>query len=210
MEQTFSPRIYVETTLAIIKPDAFQKAEEIEDIILKSGFIIPQKRILQLSPEQCSDFYADHYGKVFFTSLTDFMSSGPIVAMTLARDNAIDHWKSIIGPVNSTKARESHPECLRAKYGTSHLKNAVHGSETFYAAVKEIKFMFPDSVIEPFPSREANEDYLRRHVNPVLLHGLTELCKNKPLDPCIWFADWLLKNDPSEPQIGDPITVEEE
>ena len=64
---------------------------------------------MQLSPEQCSDFYADQYGKLFFPSLTAFMSSGPIIAMTLARHNAIAHWRSILGPVNSTKARETHP-----------------------------------------------------------------------------------------------------
>lgn len=64
---------------------------------------------MQLSPEQCSDFYADQYGKLFFPSLTAFMSSGPIIAMSLARHNAIAHWRSILGPVNSTKARETHP-----------------------------------------------------------------------------------------------------
>lgn len=69
-----------------------------------------QKRKLQLSPEQCSDFYADQYGKLLFPSLTAFMSSGPIVALTLTRDNAVAHWKSIVGPANSTKARETHPE----------------------------------------------------------------------------------------------------
>ncbi|XP_047441860.1 nucleoside diphosphate kinase homolog 5 [Mugil cephalus] len=210
MDQPSNPRIYVERTLAIIKPDAIKEAKEIEDIILKSGFVILQKRMLQLSPEQCSDFYADHYGKLCFPSLTAFMSSGPIIAMTLARDNAITHWKSIIGPVNSIKAKETHPECLRAKYGTSELKNALHGSESFYAAVREIKFMFPNSVIEPFPSREANEEYLSRHVNPILLRGLTELCKNKPLNPCIWLADWLMKNNPNQPLICDAVTVGED
>ncbi|XP_076595607.1 nucleoside diphosphate kinase homolog 5 [Chaetodon auriga] len=209
MDQTSYPRIYVERTLALIKPDAIHKAEEIEDVILKSGFIILQKRKLQLSPEQCSDFYADQYGKLFFPSLTAFMSSGPIIAMTLARDNALAHWKSIIGPVNSIKARETHPECLRAKYGTCDLKNALHGSESFHAAEREIKFMFPNSVIESFPSREATEEYLSRYVNPTLLRGLTELCKQKPHNPCIWLADWLMNNDPNTPQICDGDIVEE-
>ncbi|XP_069552832.1 nucleoside diphosphate kinase homolog 5 [Brachyistius frenatus] len=210
MEQTSHDRLYVERTLAIIKPDAIHNAEDIEDAILASGFIILQKRKLQLSPEQCSDFYADQYGKVFFPSLTAFMSSGPIIAMTLACDNAIDYWKSIIGPVNSTKARETDPNSLRAKYGCNDLKNALHGSESFQAAVKEIKFMFPNSIIEPFPSRDATEEYLSRYVNPVLLRGLTELCKDKPLNPCIWLADWLIKNNPNRPKISDGVIVEEE
>ncbi|XP_047210291.1 nucleoside diphosphate kinase homolog 5 isoform X1 [Girardinichthys multiradiatus] len=209
MDQTSHHRIYVERTLAIIKPDAVHTSEEIEDVFLKSGFIILQKRRLQLSPEQCSEFYAHQYGKLFFPSLTAFMSSGPIVAMTLARDNAIAHLKSIIGPDNISKARETHPECLRAKYGTSDLKNALHGSDSFLTAVREIKFMFPNTVIEPFPSRGETEEYLSKNVNPVLLRGLTELCKEKPLNPCIWLAEWLLKNDPNQPQICDGVTVED-
>ncbi|XP_028315898.1 nucleoside diphosphate kinase homolog 5 isoform X1 [Gouania willdenowi] len=201
METQLMERISVERTLAIIKPDAVHKAEEIEDVILKSGFTVLQKRKLKLNPEQCCDFYAHQYGKDFFPNLTLYMSSGPIIVFSLARDNAIAHWKSIIGPANITKARETHPECLRAKYGTSGLKNAVHGSESFNEAVREIKFMFPNSVMEPFPSEEANEEYLNKYVKPTLLPGLTELCKEKPLNPCIWLAEWLLKNDPNNPKI---------
>ncbi|KAM3613203.1 uncharacterized protein V6R79_022396 [Siganus canaliculatus] len=206
---TSYPRFCVERTLALIKPDVLHNAEEIEDFILKSGFTILQKRKLQLSPEQCSDFYAELYGQIFFPSLTAFMSSGPIIAMTLGRNNAITHWKSIMGPANTIKARETHPECLRAKYGTSELKNALHGSESFHAAEREIKFMFPDTVIEPIASREATEEYLSRYVNPTLLLGVTELCKQKPHNPCIWLADWLIKNNPNRPQICDGNTVEE-
>ncbi|KAG2455313.1 GBLP protein, partial [Polypterus senegalus] len=111
MEKFFPhPHIYVERTLAIIKPDVIDKAEEIEDIILRAGFTVLQKRKLQLSPEQCSDFYADHYGKLFFPSLTAFMSSGPVMTMVLARDQAISHWKMLIGPNDSMKAKESHPD----------------------------------------------------------------------------------------------------
>ncbi|XP_019966483.2 nucleoside diphosphate kinase homolog 5 [Paralichthys olivaceus] len=201
MEPDSYHRIYVERTLALIKPDAIHRSEEIEDVILKAGFAVLQNRKLQLSPEQCSDFYADQYGKYFFPNLTAFMSSGPIIALTLARSNAIAHWKSLMGPVNSTKARETHPECLRAKYGTTDLKNALHGSESFDAAEREIKFMFPNSVIEPLPSREETEEYLSKHVNPTLVRGLTELCKHKPLNPCVWLAHWLMKNCPNMPQI---------
>uniref|UniRef100_A0A3Q3XB78 Nucleoside diphosphate kinase B n=1 Tax=Mola mola TaxID=94237 RepID=A0A3Q3XB78_MOLML len=90
------------------------------------------------------------------------MSSGPIIAMTLARDNAIAHWKFIIGPINSVLARKTHPECLRAKYGISELQNALHGSESFHVAVREIKFMFPNSLIEPFLSA-CNQQWLTQH-----------------------------------------------
>ncbi|XP_056135179.1 nucleoside diphosphate kinase homolog 5 isoform X2 [Lampris incognitus] len=167
------------------------------------------KRRLQLSPEQCSDLYAQHYGKLLFPSLTAFMSSGPIIALALARDNAIAHWKAIIGPVNSVKAKETHPECLRAKYGTSELCNALHGSESFTAAEREIKYMFPNFVVEPVPMEEAVKEYLFKYINPTLLSGLTELCKQKPLNPCIWLAEWLILNNPNKPKIYDGATVKE-
>ncbi|KAG7328865.1 hypothetical protein KOW79_007039 [Hemibagrus wyckioides] len=207
-QHTRSPRIFVERTLALIKPDAADKADEIEDIILLSGFTILQKRKLQLSPEQCSDFYAKHYGQPFFPSLTAFMSSGPVIALALARHRAIATWKSLMGPSNSTKAKETHPESLRARFGTSDLRNAVHGSETFSAAERELKFMFPNSVIEPIPKGEAATDYLSRNINPTLLSGLTELCKTKPADPFTWLADWLIQNNPNKPQISEGTVVE--
>nr|XP_006631819.1 PREDICTED: nucleoside diphosphate kinase homolog 5 [Lepisosteus oculatus]XP_015204822.1 PREDICTED: nucleoside diphosphate kinase homolog 5 [Lepisosteus oculatus]XP_015204823.1 PREDICTED: nucleoside diphosphate kinase homolog 5 [Lepisosteus oculatus] len=209
MEDMPAPRIYVERTLALIKPDAADRADEIENIMLKSGFAILQKRKVHLSPEQCSDFYAEQYGKLFFPSLTAFMSSGPITAMVLARDQAIAHLKQLMGPANSTKAKETHPESLRAIYGTSDLRNAVHGSESFSAAEREIQFMFPGSIIEPIPLGNAAKDYLSRFVNPTLLSGLTELCKRKPADPFTWLADWLIENNPNTPKVQDGVMTEE-
>ncbi|XP_072519861.1 nucleoside diphosphate kinase homolog 5 [Salminus brasiliensis] len=201
-EQSSPPqRLFLERTLALIKPDAADKAEEIQDIILQSGFTVLQKRRLQLSPEQCSDFYAEQYGKLFFPSLTAFMSSGPVIALALARHQAISTWKALMGPANSSKAKETHPDCLRARYGTSDLRNAVHGSETFSAAERELKFMFPGSVIDPIPMGDAAKDYLSRYINPTLLIGLTELCKSKPADPFVWLADWLMNNNPNKPTV---------
>ncbi|XP_046706235.1 nucleoside diphosphate kinase homolog 5 isoform X2 [Silurus meridionalis] len=201
------PGIFVERTLALIKPDAIDKADEIEDMILRSGFTILQKRKLQLSPEQCSDFYTEHYGQPFFPSLTAFMSSGPIMALSLARRQAITTWKDLMGPGNCTKARETHPQSLRAKFGTSGLRNAVHGSETSSAAEREIRFMF-SSIIEPIPRGEAATDYLNRCINPTLLTGLTELCKTKPADPFTWLAEYLIQNNPNKPQISEEIADE--
>ncbi|XP_077433840.1 nucleoside diphosphate kinase homolog 5-like [Vanacampus margaritifer] len=206
MDPALFPRIRVERTLALIKPDAIHKSEEIEDIILRNGFSILQKRNVQMTPEQCSDFYAEHYGKLNFPSLTAYMSSGPTIALTLARDNAVAHWKSIIGPAKITKTQI---ECLRTKYGTSDLQNALHGSESFQAAAREIKFMFPNTLIEAFPTKEETEEYLGRYVKETLLQGLTELCKNKPLNPCVWLADWLIKNNPNGPQICNEAFVQE-
>jgi nucleoside diphosphate kinase homolog 5 len=63
-----------------------------------------------LTAEQCSDFYSEHYGKKFFPSLVAFMTSGPILALVLAKDNAIQQWRELIGPTNSNLARETHAD----------------------------------------------------------------------------------------------------
>ncbi|XP_052545939.1 nucleoside diphosphate kinase homolog 5 isoform X1 [Tympanuchus pallidicinctus] len=102
-----------------------------------------QKRKLQLSPEQCSIFYADQYGKMFFPNLAAYMSSGPSVAMVLARHRAVSYWKELLGPSNSIKARMTHPHSLRAIYGTDDLRNGLHGSLSIFSAEREIRFMFP-------------------------------------------------------------------
>ncbi|OXB56847.1 hypothetical protein ASZ78_004730 [Callipepla squamata] len=202
------PQIFVEKTLALIKPDVVAKEEEIEDLILRSGFMIVQKRKLQLSPEQCSIFYADQYGKMFFPNLAAYMSSGPSVAMVLARHQAISYWKELLGPSNSIKARMTHPHSLRAVYGTDDLRNGLHGSLSISSAEREIRFMFPEVISEPIPSGQRARDYLNLHVNPTLLAGLTALCKEKPADPMTWLADWLIEHNPNKPRLHH-VTEEE-
>jgi len=202
------PQIFVERTLALIKPDAIGKSEEIEDIILRSGFTILQKRRVHLTPEQASDFYAEHYGKLFFPSLVAYMSAGPIVALVLSREKAISYWRELIGPTSSTKAKQTHPDCLRALYGTDDQRNGIHGSDSHMSAAREIRFFFPDSVVEPIPVGQVARDYLAKSVNPTLLKGLTELCKQKPKDPVMWLADWLIENNPNKPKVLD-YTVQE-
>jgi len=200
-----APHIYVERTLAIIKPDALHKAEEIIDIILRSGFSVLQQRRVHLTPEQASDFYAEHYGKLFFPSLVAYMSSGPIIVLMIAKDSAISYWRELIGPTNTIKARQTHPECLRALYGTDDQRNALHGSDSFSSSQREIRFFFPDCIVEPVATGQAAKDYLSKSVNPTLLKGLTDLAKKKPEDPVLWLADWLLENNPNKPRVRNPI-----
>ncbi|XP_069725308.1 nucleoside diphosphate kinase homolog 5 [Phaenicophaeus curvirostris] len=203
------PQIFVERTLALIKPDVIDKEEEIEDLILQSGFMITQKRKLQLSPEQCSNFYVDQYGKVFFPNLTAYMSSGPLVAMVLARHRAVSYWKELLGPSDSIKAMRTHPHSLRAIYGTDDMRNALHGSLSVALAEREIRFMFPEVILEPILAGQRARDYLNLYVKPTLLAGLTALCKEKPADPMTWLADWLIEHNPNKPRLQHQITEEE-
>jgi len=202
MEQ---PAIFVERTLAIIKPDAIEESAKILSFIENHGFGILQQRRLHMTPEQCSDFYAEHYGKMFFPSLVSFMSSGPIIAMVLAKENSILEWRDLLGPTSSHRARETHPESLRAIYGTDDQRNAVHGSDSQKGAEREIRFFFPDAIVEPISTGEQATDYLVKNVMPVLTNGFVELCKVKPEDPLSWIADWLMANNPNKPRIDEPV-----
>ena len=74
-------------------------------------------------------FYAVHQGKPFFEALTDFMSSGRVLALELVAANAINKWRTLIGPTNSETARAEAPESLRARFGTDGTRNACHGSD---------------------------------------------------------------------------------
>ncbi len=105
--------------------------------------------------------------------------------MVLAKSDAIQEWRDLIGPTNSSRAREEAPHTLRARYGHDNTKNALHGSDHFYTAEKEIRFMFPQTITEPVYNGQLATDYLQKMVNPVLLNGLTELCKKKPPDPVV-------------------------
>jgi nucleoside diphosphate kinase len=202
------PTINVERTLAMIKPDAMPKSEEIEDIILQAGFTILQKRWIHLSPEQCSEFYSDHSSKMFFPSLVAFMSSGPVIAMELAKVHAIRAWRDLIGPTNSKKAREQQMNhTVRAKYGTDEQCNAVHGSDSEASAEREIRFFFATSILEPIPSSQHAKDYLENKLNPTLLKALTQLCKEKPAEPVTWLADYLLLNNPYKPLVNTKYKI---
>jgi len=201
------PQIYVERTLVIVKPDAMDKACEIEDIILRNGFTILQKRQIHMSPEQASEFYIEHYGKMFFPSLVAYMSSSPIIAFAIAKEKAISSWMELMGPSNPFKAREMNPGCLRDTYGKDLMRNAVHGSDSFSSAHREIRFMFPNCVPEPVTVGQASKDYLAKEISPTLLTGLTALCKQKPGDPITWLADWLIENNPNKPQVKDPVII---
>ncbi|XP_029637063.1 nucleoside diphosphate kinase homolog 5 [Octopus sinensis] len=195
------PKAYVDKTLAIIKPEAVKYADVIEDIILRTGFTIVNRRRVHMTPEQASDFYSEHFGKMFFTKLVEYMSQGPIICLIIARDNAITTWEELMGPTNTFNARETYPDSIRAVYGTDDMQNAVHGSENMTCAEKEIKFFFPDSIPDNLLSPEAMDNYMSKHINPTLLKGLTQLCKAKPIDPITYIADWLIENNPNKPQV---------
>ncbi len=127
----------------IIKPDAVQ-AGHIGHIISRieaEGFKIAGLRLLQLTPEQAQEFYAVHRERSFFDNLIGYITSGPVVVGRLEREDAVEHWRNVIG---ATDPRKAAPGTLRALYGTDIEANAVHGSDSVDNGRIETRFFFPE------------------------------------------------------------------
>jgi len=125
----------------MIKPDAFLNghAGAILDQILKAGFQIKAMKLMKLSAEKAGEFYAVHKERPFYGELVEFMSSGPIVAAILEKDNAVEDFRKLIGATDPAKADAG---TIRKQFATSLGENAIHGSDSDENAQIEGSFMF--------------------------------------------------------------------
>jgi nucleoside-diphosphate kinase len=125
----------------MIKPDATARhlTGPIVQRIEEAGFRIRAMKALRLSRAQAMEFYAVHRERPFFGSLTEFMSSGSIVALVLEAPDAIGKWRGLMGSTDPTKAS---PGTIRRDFGTSVERNATHGSDAPETAIVEIGYFF--------------------------------------------------------------------
>ena len=130
-------------TLSIIKPDAMtsKNSGNIISFIEEKNFnIVAQKKIM-LNKKQAEEFYNVHKDRPFFGELVDFMISGPISVQVLEAENAVTYYREIMG---STNPEEAEQNTIRKLFGKNIQCNAVHGSDSFDNAVKEINFFFSE------------------------------------------------------------------
>lgn len=130
-----------ERTLCLVKPDAVYRVQEINRIIYRHKFNIIVQKALMLTRGQACIFYSEHQGKNFFAPLTQFMSSGIVVAEVLEKYDAIAEYRKLLGDTDPKKAMVG---TLRALFGTGMPENAVHGSADEAAALREIHFFFSE------------------------------------------------------------------
>ncbi|MEP0775469.1 MAG: nucleoside-diphosphate kinase [Acidobacteriota bacterium] len=130
-----------EVTLTILKPDtvARRRVGQIIARLEEEGFEIVAARRLKLTEEQARAFYAVHRERPFYSSLVAFMTEGPVWVMALARDNAVEHLRKVMGATDPAKAE---PGTIRALHGTSIERNAIHGSDSPENARLEVAFFF--------------------------------------------------------------------
>ncbi|MGC8866552.1 MAG: nucleoside-diphosphate kinase [Bacteroidales bacterium] len=128
-------------TFTMIKPDAIEKKciGSILASISSQGFEIVALKMVKLTKEQAASFYEVHKERPFYKDLVEFMSSGPIVAAILKKENAVESFRQLIGATDPSKADK---ETIRAMCGTSIQRNAVHGSDSDENAQREAAFFF--------------------------------------------------------------------
>jgi nucleoside-diphosphate kinase len=128
-------------TFAIIKPNAVRtgKTGPMLSMINEAGFEIAAMKMVKISTSQAEDFYSVHKGKPFFSSLIEFMSSGPVFVMILKHKNAVEEFRKLIGATDPEKAE---PGTIRKLFAVSVQMNSVHGSDSEENAVREADFFF--------------------------------------------------------------------
>jgi nucleoside-diphosphate kinase len=130
----------------MIKPDAVENGYigKILDMITEAGFEIKAMKYTRLSQKQAEDFYAVHAERPFYGELVSYMTSGPIVAAILEKDNAVADFRTLIGATDPSEAAEG---TVRKAYAESKGRNAVHGSDSDENADIEGKFHFASEEI---------------------------------------------------------------
>jgi nucleoside-diphosphate kinase len=128
-------------TFTMIKPDAVESNNigNITQMISDAGFTIKAMKLTQLTKDQAKEFYEVHKERPFYGELVEYMTSGPIVAAVLEKDNAVADFRMLIG---STDPAEAEDGTIRKKYAESKGRNAVHGSDSDENAQIESNFHF--------------------------------------------------------------------
>ena len=131
----------LERTLSIIKPDAVERELEtkIKKIFIDNKLNIVDSKKIQISKQEAEEFYKIHQTKPFYDKLCSYLSSGPIIAIILDGENAIQKNRDLLGATDPKKAKDG---TIRKLYGISIDKNSVHGSDSTENAKTEIDFFF--------------------------------------------------------------------
>lgn len=128
-------------TYGMIKPDAVGKnfTGKILDKILEAGFKVRGMKLMHMSLDQAKEFYSVHKERFFYNELVEYITSGPVVALALEKENAVAEFRSLLGATDPMEAAEG---TIRKLFGESKAVNAIHGSDSDENANIEISFIF--------------------------------------------------------------------
>lgn len=137
----------IQQTLSIIKPDVTKRnlIGQVLAEIEQGGLKVKAMKMLHLTVEQAGGFYAEHQGKDFFEPLVAFMTSEPIVVAVLEGENAVQHYRDLMGATDPAKREKG---TIRDKFALSYRENSVHGSDSEASAKREIAYFFtPNEIV---------------------------------------------------------------
>jgi len=133
----------VEVTFCMIKPDSVKNKNigAILSHLEKEGFCFLKIQQMELTSAFCKHFYQEHKDREFFSSLVNFITSGPVLALALGRESACMHLRKVMGVTDPAKAE---PSTIRALFGENVEQNAIHGSDSLQSASRELALFFPE------------------------------------------------------------------
>ncbi|XP_026699758.1 thioredoxin domain-containing protein 3 [Athene cunicularia] len=158
----------VEKTLALIRPSLLKERRySIMQRIKDDGFKIAMQKEIILTEEQTREFYKEHENQDYFPVLLEQMTSGPTLVLALTRENAVAHWRDLLGPKVVEEAKKENPNSLRAKYAVDNIPiGQLHGSSTPNDAEKELQFFFPRehtlALIKPDAAKKHKDDIMQK------------------------------------------------
>ncbi|MBY0110129.1 MAG: nucleoside-diphosphate kinase [Candidatus Babeliaceae bacterium] len=148
--------VTTQPTFALIKPDfvAAGKAQDIIKIIQDHGFVITAQREMIIDRYDAEELYAMHKDKPFFNDLVSYITSSPVIALVLEKENAVQEWQDLMGEADPHKAKKG---TIRNLFGTDTQHNAVHGSDSIESSKNELALFFSEKYLPNTQSREFNE-----------------------------------------------------
>ncbi|CAL8339626.1 unnamed protein product [Boreogadus saida] len=140
----------IQRTLALITPGALQQhREEILEDVRATGFSVVREKEAVLSREEAEDWYKEQRGQPAFTPLLEVLCGGPCLLLVLTKENAVEEWMALMGPLDPVEARESAPGSLRARFSSDLIHTAVHGSSSEQHAEEHILRLLGDLSSDP-------------------------------------------------------------
>ncbi|KAL3285195.1 hypothetical protein HHI36_019312 [Cryptolaemus montrouzieri] len=185
----------------IVKPEAVRFKDVIVRAIKKEGLDILDERIIHLTPEQVAEIYTENYDSCYFALFVHQLSSSPILLLSIAGMDALERWNNSTGPTKKIPKTWFYPESIKRRFGIHReVFDAMRFSDDFNRAKTEIRYFFPLNIIEPIMIDSIQvQDYCDKNIHPTLIKGLFILLKEKPADPLLFLAEWLLVNNPFQP-----------
>nr|CAH7740003.1 unnamed protein product [Callosobruchus chinensis] len=185
-------------TLAIVKPEAMKYQDVVLRAVKEAGLKILAQRVIHLTPEQVSEIYQKHYGSPAFPNMVVSVSVSPVLVLSLAGQNAVEKWKSMVGPYEILREEWFFPYSVRTRFGIiNDMPDVLHASEDVMEAKAENRYFYPRSILEPIAMEEDKvSDFISQFVRPTLVEGLAQVVYKKPIDPVLFLAEWLLLNNP--------------